>query len=54
MAAARNLIDLATMVGRLQATNLRYPRSLVERLLAEDAKRKSGDSSSNRPGGGNT
>lgn len=39
MAASKKLLHLATMIARLRSTNFRYPRSLVERLLAEDAKR---------------
>lgn len=42
MAAARKLVDFATIIERLRSTNFRYPRSLVERLLAEDAKRDQG------------
>ena len=39
MAAARSLLDLATMIRRLQDTNFRYPRQVVERLLADDRRR---------------
>jgi predicted nucleic acid-binding protein len=38
-AARRHLISLPEMIGRLKATSFRYPRSVVERLLAEDSLR---------------
>jgi len=41
-AARRELISLPEAVERLKQTSFRYPRTIVERLLAEDAKRRSG------------
>jgi predicted nucleic acid-binding protein len=38
-AARRHLISLPEMIERLKATSFRYPRSVVERLLAEDSRR---------------
>lgn len=39
MAAARNLLDLSTMIQRLQNTNFCYPRQVAERLMADDRRR---------------
>jgi predicted nucleic acid-binding protein len=36
LAAKRRIINLKVMIDRLKATNFRYPRALVRRLLAED------------------
>jgi len=41
-AARRELISLPEAVERLKQTSFRYPKTIVERLLAEDAKRRSG------------
>ena len=40
-AARRRLILLPEMIKRLKATSFRYPKSVVERLLAEDSRRDS-------------
>lgn len=39
-AARRQLISLPDAIDRLKQTSFRYPRAIVERLLAEDADRK--------------
>lgn len=41
-AAHRQLISLPEVFERLKQTSFRYPKTIVERLLAEDAKRRSG------------
>ena len=38
-AARRKFISLPDAIGRLKRTSFRYPKSVVERLLEEDAKR---------------
>lgn len=38
-AARRKLISLPDAITRLKATSFRYPKAIVERLLAEDASR---------------
>jgi predicted nucleic acid-binding protein len=42
MAAKRGLVDLEAIIGRLRLTNFRYPSEIVERLLAEELRRKRG------------
>ena len=39
-AALRQLLDLPTALGRLDATNFRASQSLIQELLAEDRERK--------------
>jgi predicted nucleic acid-binding protein len=41
-AARRNLVSLPEALARLKQTSFRYPRLIVERLLKEDARRRSG------------
>lgn len=41
-AARRQLISLPEVVERLKRTSFRYPKTVVERLLAEDAQRRPG------------
>jgi len=41
-AARRQLISLPETIERLMRTSFRYPKAVVERLLAEDALRRSG------------
>jgi predicted nucleic acid-binding protein len=41
-ASRRRLISLPEVVERLKRTSFRYPTKIVERLLAEDAQRRSG------------
>jgi predicted nucleic acid-binding protein len=38
-AARRKLISLRDAIARLKSTSFRYPKSVVDRLLEEDAKR---------------
>jgi predicted nucleic acid-binding protein len=40
LAARRGLIDLATTVARLKATNFRYPPEVIEALLAQHREKK--------------
>lgn len=40
-AARRRLISLPEMIERLKTTSFRYPKSVVDRLLAEDSRRNS-------------
>lgn len=40
-AARRNLISLPQVMERLKQTSFRYPKSVVQRLLEEDLKRRS-------------
>jgi predicted nucleic acid-binding protein len=40
LAARRGLIDLATAVARLKATNFRYPPEIIESLLAQHRENK--------------
>jgi predicted nucleic acid-binding protein len=39
-AARRQLISLPEAVERLKETSFRYPKKLVERLLAENSRRR--------------
>jgi predicted nucleic acid-binding protein len=41
-AARRQLISLPDAIERLQRTSFRYPKPVVDRLLEEDARRRSG------------
>ena len=41
-ASRRQLISLPDVVERLKRTSFRYPKTVVERLLAEHARRRSG------------
>ena len=41
-AARRQLISLPEVVERLKRTSFRYPKTIVERLLAEDTRRRWG------------
>jgi predicted nucleic acid-binding protein len=41
-AARRQLISLPEAIERLKGTSFRYPKAVVDRLLAEDAGRRSG------------
>jgi len=41
LAARRGLLDLATAIARLKATNFRYPPELIEALLAQHREEKS-------------
>jgi predicted nucleic acid-binding protein len=40
LAARRGLLDIATVVARLKATNFRYPPEIIEALLAEHREKK--------------
>jgi predicted nucleic acid-binding protein len=40
LAARRGLLDIATAVARLKATNFRYPPEVIEALLAEHREKK--------------
>lgn len=42
-AARRQLISLPEAIDRLKRTSFRYPKAIIERLLEEDARRRSGE-----------
>ncbi len=42
-AARRQLISLTEVMRRLKRTSFRYPKAIVEQLLEEDARRRSGE-----------
>ena len=41
LAARRGLLDLATAIARLKATNFRYPPEVIEALLAQHREKES-------------